>query len=270
MSEPQLIDFGIEYGEPVTDTCEKHGDYSAKPYRISGLAGSSWRKTECPGCKSEREERELADKLDRAAAERRDRVGRRAILAGIPARFRGVSLDAYAVEGDAQRRVHRVMRRYADAFDDRRKVGGGLILCGRPGTGKTYLLCALGLELVQRWEIKYTDCWTMVGAVKATFRRGNEQAEDEVIAAFVKPDLLLVDEVGVQYGTDAERAIIHRVLDLRYQEVKPTIVSGNVDLAGMSEYLGERAVSRLHEAGGLVLNFDWDDYRKRVPKRESQ
>lgn len=256
---------GIEYGDEREFTCQSHGAYRGRPYRLTifGTVGAE-RAPECPGCRAAADEKRKADELAKAEVAARAKSERRFILAGIPQRFRPATLENYQIETDGQRRAHAVVTRYVERFEHRRKVGGSLIFVGKPGTGKTHLLCAIAASLPDRWAVKYTDCWSMVSEVKATFRRSSGEDEDSVIDRFVKPDLLLVDEVGVQYGSDTERAIIHRVLDLRYQAVKPTIVSGNVDLDGMNQYLGERAVSRLHECGGMVLVFDWLDHRRRI------
>lgn len=255
----------LEYADKREFMCVVHGEFEGRAFRVIGTKAATWHDPACPKCTQARQQQEAEARRKQAEEQAAARAARGAILAGIPQRFRSIALEDYAVANEGQRRALTVLTRYAERFEERRSVGGGLILIGLPGTGKTHLMCGLARKLLDRWSVRYVDCWTMIMEIKATFKRSSSETEEAVIRRYTDPDLLLLDEIGVQYGTDAERAIIHRVIDLRYQAVKPTVVAGNLDLEGMAQYLGERAVSRLHENGGMVLNFDWADHRKRLP-----
>ena len=82
----------------------------------------------------------------------------------------------------------------------------------------------------------------------------------------MKVDLLIIDEVGAQAGTDSERGHLLEVIDLRYQAELPTIVISNCGRDGLTHSLGERAVDRLRDHGGLLCVFDWPRYRKKEKK----
>lgn len=249
----------------VRGECPRHGDFEGLElvYRLPG-AGVRRLPPACPRCEGERTEaRVRAD----AATEEQKRE-RRLARSGIPPRFRGASFETYRASGREQELALRTVKKYAQVFAERRKAGAGMILIGQPGTGKTHLLCALAAELSAYWRPRYADCWSVLSEIKATFRRDARETESGVIDSYVAPDLLILDEVGVQYGSDAERALLHRVIDLRYQRVAPTIVAGNVDLEGVKTYLGERAVSRLMENNGVVLPFNWGDHRMTVKPKE--
>lgn len=245
-------------------TCAKHGDFTGRKAFVR-LGERRWDfDPTCPTCDGEAAAAKRREQLEREDRERQVREEARFAALGIPKRFRGCTLDNYEVtEGKEQERALRTVSLYCERFDTRQKVGGGLILLGRPGTGKSHLMCALALQLSSRCQPLYTDVLTIVGAIKGSWSKSAKEDEAAVISRFVAPDLLLIDEIGVQYGTDAERAMLHRIIDLRYQQLKPTIVAGNVNLDGLKAYIGERAVSRLQDNGGVVINFSWSDYRQR-------
>ena len=67
----------------------------------------------------------------------------------------------------------------------------------------------------------------MVRAVKETYSRNSERTERQVIADFARPDLLILDEIGRQHGTDTERLIIFDVINARYLQNKPSILITN-------------------------------------------
>src|SRR5699024_2648302 len=89
-----------------------------------------------------------------------------------------------------------------------------------------------------------------------------DRNEPEVIQQFVNPDLLVIDEVGHQYGSDAERLMLFDLINARYMAAKPMILITNLELNGLREYLDERSQDRLREGGGTALVFDWISRRK--------
>ena len=77
-------------------------------------------------------------------------------------------------------------------------------------------------------------------------------------------DLLILDEVGVQFGSDTEKLILFDVLNERYEKRRPTLVLSNLSLPDVEQYLGERIFDRLREDGGEAVVFDWESHRGNV------
>ena len=98
--------------------------------------------------------------------------------------------------------------------------------------------------------------------IKETYRRDAETTEREVIESFVGCDLLVVDELGVQVGSDHEKLLLFEVLNGRYQELRPTILISNLSADDLEAFLGHRVMDRYRECG-VVLAFDWGSYRGR-------
>jgi len=53
------------------------------------------------------------------------------------------------------------------------------------------------------------------------FPRDAEITQSEIIRRLGGLDLLVIDEVGIQFGTDTERMILYEILDLRYDAMRP-------------------------------------------------
>ena len=98
-------------------------------------------------------------------------------------------------------------------------------------------------------------------SVKDTFRRDSGRAEQEVLSHFAAPELLILDEIGVQYGSDTEKNILFEIVNERYEALKPTILISNLARLALTEYAGERVIDRMKENGGRVVVFDWKSHR---------
>jgi DNA replication protein DnaC len=99
--------------------------------------------------------------------------------------------------------------------------------------------------------------------VKDTFHRDSEISQSEIIARMGEIDLLVIDEVGIQFGTDTERMILYEILDLRYEAMRPVILTTNItDLKSLEKLLGERIIDRLFEGESKIVVFEWESYRR--------
>lgn len=246
-------------------TCPSHGTYQAKG-RMLGKR-EIW--TTCQSCIQESEaankEEAARAEAERAERRRRDAIGQ----ACIPARFQGRSFDGYSADLPEQRAALAKVRDYVENFPDHLKRGTGLVLAGKPGTGKTHLAAAAMLELLspKTW-VQYVTCMTLIRMVRETWGKSAERDERAVIQMLgEKIDLLVIDEVGVQYGTESEQHILFEVLDRRYAEMRPTILITNQDKANFKALIGERIADRLTQTHDW-LAFGWASYRREA--RESQ
>jgi DNA replication protein DnaC len=240
--------------------CEVHGVYQAKKFCIGSR--EIW-----SGCKKclESEDQERVQAL----AERQKKASMDGLLkrAAIPLRFQGCTLDNYRVDitNPKQQRALDFAREYAESFDEAVRSGRSLIFLGSTGTGKTHLSTAIANDIIRRgYTALFTSVMETVLTVRETYRRDSEKNEREAIKAFTLPDLLILDEVGTQYGTDSERLIIYEILNARYQIRRPVILIGNARIVEMQRAIGDRALDRIRTNGGKAVVFDWSSYRTRV------
>lgn len=252
--------FGGNMREPLGDrevACEKHGAYTSSGTRYMGKR-EVW--TRCPDCEEERIAAERQAEADQKAAQAQAELEAAIGNAAIPARFIGRSFDNFKADTEAQRHALTVARDYAEGFDRNFQTGASLILSGMPGTGKSHLATAILQAIMPRHVGLYLTCMGLIRAVRDTWRRDSERSETEVLAMLCSVPLLVIDEIGVQYGTDGEQTLLFEVIDRRYRDMKPTILLTNQDKKGFREYIGDRTFDRLVETGRWVP-FDWESYR---------
>lgn len=237
-------------------SCAKHGPFMASG---TGLARREVWGT-CQACAkdrelSERDERRLA--AERAAAYEHEQ---RLSSAAVPARFIGRTLDNFKAETPEQMRALSISREYVANWDSVRRKGAWLVFSGLPGTGKSHLAAAILQGIMPRYVGRYMTCMDMIQRLRATWRKDSETSETELLESLTSIPLLVIDEIGVQYGTDSEQNHLFDVLDRRYREVKPTILLTNQNKDGFRQFVGDRVYDRMVEVATWVP-FAWPSYR---------
>lgn len=174
----------------------------------------------------------------------------------LPARLKLCSFDNYE-ETEETSENKRKCKEYVDNWPQ----GGGVIMLGGVGTGKTHLAVSICKELCDKGVICGISTVTkIIRKVRSSWKNKIIETEQEIINSFLRPGLLIIDEVGSQYGTDSERITINEIVNDRYERLLPTILIGNVKMSELSEIMGARVVDRVcHE--GIKLVFNWNSYR---------
>ncbi|MNL16222.1 DNA replication protein DnaC [compost metagenome] len=225
----------------------------------------------CPTCEQAAEATRAAEEAAKLQTGARSKKARQImkLLEGseIPRRFRGRTFENYRTECDAQVNALTKAKAFADNFPKAMELGASFVFCGKPGTGKTHLACAVGNHVMNTFghSVAFITVFEVIQRVKATYN-GGDKSETEVMRSFAQVDLLILDEVGVQFGTEFEKVIITDIINRRYADMRPTIIMSNLNSDELSEYLGARVVDRMYEGGGGVLAFDWESYRSKVAR----
>lgn len=239
--------------------CENgHGEFSST--RLWLL--SEWSKwSVCEACEAEKESSQEAILNQQKRKKRRVALHQRS---GIEKRFSDKTFEAFMPKNSEAKKYKNLCMDYATNFDKRLEAGASLVLCGGVGTGKTHLASAIANAAINKHlkEVRYTSVMRLTRAVKSTYAKASKQSEQEAIDSFLSHDLLVIDEVGVQYGSEAEKIILYEILDGRYSKQKPTILLSNLSFSELVDCLGMRILDRMKENGGAIMSFEWESYRK--------
>lgn len=242
--------------------CEMHGDYTTHGVRYMGRR-EVWSK--CPDCKDAELAAERMAEAQKKAEQDKARMEHLLSEAMIPARFIGRTLENFRAETKEQAAALAVSQAYAANFKEIFRRGDGLVFSGSPGTGKSHLATAILQAILPEHCGLYMTCMGLIREVRNTWRKDSERGESEVLRIIAGVPLLVLDEIGVQYGTDGEQTILFEVLDRRYREMRPTILLTNQAKQGLKEFIGERSFDRLTETSRWV-SFDWSSYRAQARK----
>lgn len=261
--------FSIERTLPRFETetlhCSKHGGYDSNTTIFSD---GTRKQQKCPACEKERFEGETKERQERAKQQQqsaqRSHVQSLLGRSGIPPRFDGKELASYQPENEKQEKFLKACGEYAANFPQHRATGACMIFCGLTGTGKTHLACAIASTVMKEHGMGavYVTISRAIRQVKDTYGK-RDVREQDVINGFAVPDLLILDEVGVQHGSDTERNILFEIINERYEQMKPTILISNLSVEDLRQFTGDRVLDRMKEGGGRVLVFDWDSHRSK-------
>lgn len=241
-------------------TCAEHGAYTSHGIKLPITSGKViW--TGCPVCARAAHEKEEADKHAAEERQRQARIEEKMQRAGIPKRFRAKNFENFTASSADQQKALSIAKTFAAKFKEHQQRGTTAIFAGRPGTGKSHLAIAIAQAVMQAGATAfYVTAREMLLLLRARWDNPAAPSELEVLRMLTSVSLLIVDEVGVQNNTDAEKNQIFSVIDGRYREQLPMILLTNLGKAGVSEYLGERSFDRLREAG-LWVPFGWGSHR---------
>lgn len=146
-----------------------------------------------------------------------------------------------------------------------KKVGSGFLvaLLGPRGVGKTQI----GTNVLVRGyhnQIRgmYLKAMDFFLRIKETYNREEaSHTERSLIVELAKPQVLVLDEIGQRAETPWEDRLLTYLIDLRYDEMKDTILISNQSQADFDASVGSSVVSRLTETGGIIP-CNWVTFRK--------
>lgn len=261
------------------EKCETHGAYQAQLLELDPPISprASWSLpqylrgfwTRCPQCDANMQAEVDADeaRIRNGQTQRQIQNAMRLRNAGIPARYSDSSLFNWSHPTDGHKRAWGWARDYASSLEEALASGRSGLLVGASGSGKTHLAIGILRHIIEKGGTGlYTTAIDMIGRIRATYHRDAHETEEQALRALTTCDLLVVDEIGKQQGTDHDAAQLFRILDRRYADLKPVILVTNLPPKQARDFLGEAVCDRLRENGGRVLTFDWLSHRSRKRK----
>lgn len=179
---------------------------------------------------------------------------------GIQSLHRSCTFANYQVSGEGQRKAFTMAKSYAQNF------GAGFasfVFSGGPGTGKNHLAAAIGNHLLSGGHsVLVVTIPDLMLRVRECYDGG--QSEAALLGDLCKVDLLVLDEVGIQRGSNGEKVILNQIIDRRLSSMRPVGILTNLNHEELLGALGARVIDRLQMDGGMWVNFDWGSYRKNV------
>jgi len=133
-----------------------------------------------------------------------------------------------------------------------------LLIYGGVGNGKSHLLNAIANRLIMRGlDIKFMLMADLLSELRIAM---NTNQTDSKVQELKTVSYLIIDELGIEYGTDWEREKIEQILSSRWSRGLHTIIATNWDFEKLSPRLKSRFKDRRYSR--YVLNRG-EDYREK-------
>ncbi len=221
--------------------------------------------------KKDKEDEEQKKRVDRQKEieKRQSRMNRLIVNSGMSKRQQFCSFDNYTVTVPGQKNALEIAEKYVTCFEDKKSIGKGLYIEGTNGTGKTHLASAIAMALINKfYSVKCQTAVALLENIKKAYNDYSDYTEDEILDRFRKVDLLIIDDLGKEQVTNWGVATLYSIIDYRYNEMLPTIITTNYNEQMLIERMTvnddcqniKAIISRFRETTD-VITMAWNDYR---------
>lgn len=134
----------------------------------------------------------------------------------------------FANDIDEKNKTSQICRKYVENFGTMYKSGTGLILLGIKGTGKSYYsACICNALLEQGLTVAMSSLNNLSVAMQKDFKANR----NEILNYISSVDLLVIDDFGTESKDKLTLGDVFSVINGRYENNKPMIVTTNYPLS---------------------------------------
>ncbi|MEM6473437.1 MAG: IS21-like element helper ATPase IstB [Planctomycetota bacterium] len=146
-----------------------------------------------------------------------------------------------------------------------------VLLCGPPGTGKSHLVQAIGHAVIRSGACVYYR--SIFDVVRDFLHDESNGGEDRVLARYLKPDLLIIDDMGMKQLPKRSGEYLFEII-MRRHEVRSTMMTTNRPLEDWGKLIGDvpsaSAILDRFLQSAEIMKFKGASYRLRGTGKTSK
>lgn len=249
MSEISILEKSI----PQIDVNQSVCPFCNEPQRaLKGVRGSNKTMFALCECMGMRNYRDLKNKLsvyeeqllivNRRIESNREYAARLLKESGIGKRYYNLGFESY--DRDLMPKAYDTALKFAEDFLNNK--GNGLILTGDVGTGKTHLATAIANHVIKCYGVAvyFVNYVELLAEMRAAFSTNTGNVA-KIEANMCESALLIIDDLGKEKQSMFTNELLYRVVNKRYKERLPLIITSNYGLQDLSYRLDYAVFSRI-------------------------
>lgn len=238
---------GLDYDEPIK-TCEKCGDLIQKDIVILNVLRRV--PIVCSCRKKELEQKAIEDE-NKEKQIRLNSIFKNSLM---DEKFKQCTFENWNHDIGSEK-IFNICSKYADNFKIAKDNNLGLLIHGEPGNGKTHAVSCIANYLLEKGvPVVCVSISKMLERIKETYNSYGKEGEETVLRSFSNADLLIIDDLGTEQISEWSQAKIYNIIDARYRNELPIIVTTNIKVSDLEEMYHKRTYDRLMEMCTPVLS----------------
>lgn len=153
--------------------------------------------------------------------------------------------------------------RFIREWSKQELINTWVCLFGPTGVGKTHLAVGAALERERMGDdVFFATFSDMLDYLRSSFNPETTYGTEDILAQIRTTDLLVLDDLGAEHSTSWAEEKLFQIVNFRYEERLPTIITTSLRLQDLYQYR-ERIASRLHDRRVVnLVPVEADDYRR--------
>jgi len=145
----------------------------------------------------------------------------------------------------------------------RTPYGLGIMFTGPVGSGKTYLAASIANELMDsHLKVLFLVVPDLLDELRATYK--SDLNELDLLDTARTIPILILDDLGAHNYTDWTRNRLYSIINYRLNEQLPTVITSNLSLDEMEDYIGIRTTSRIIQSSRIFRLTVQKDIRLQI------